>query len=64
MIISDWDDAYANRAHVPGSDTMIARWGEDAAKFREAQLASAMNAIPAAFAASRPGEGDVDADTG
>ena len=30
----DWDDAYANSAHIPGSDKMPAQWAERAAVYR------------------------------
>ncbi|MHC2579280.1 arylformamidase [Bradyrhizobium diazoefficiens] len=30
----DWDDAYANSAHIPGSDKMPAQWAERAAPYR------------------------------
>jgi arylformamidase len=30
----DWDDAYANSAHIPGSDRLPAEWGARAAAFR------------------------------
>lgn len=30
----DWDDAYANTAHVPGADTLPALWGQRAAAYR------------------------------
>jgi acetyl esterase/lipase len=30
----DWDDAYANTAHVPGSDKLPALWAERAAAYR------------------------------
>lgn len=30
----DWDDAYANSAHVPGSDKLPALWAERAAAYR------------------------------
>lgn len=30
----DWDDAYANSAHIPGSDKMPAQWAERAAAYR------------------------------
>lgn len=33
-MITDWDDAYANRAHVPGADAIVAGWGPAAAAFR------------------------------
>lgn len=32
----DWDDAYANRAHIPDADDFIARWPAEAAAFRAA----------------------------
>ena len=35
-MITDWDDAYANRDHVPGTDAIIATWEPDAAAFRHA----------------------------
>lgn len=31
---TDWDDAYANMAHVPGSDTLPAHWASEAAEYR------------------------------
>lgn len=34
-MITDWDDAYANRAHVPGAEAIIARWNEEAREFRD-----------------------------
>ena len=34
-MITDWDDAYANRAHVPDASSIIDRWAPDAAAFRE-----------------------------
>lgn len=34
--IADWDDAYANRAHVPETDEIVAGWGRDAPAFRAA----------------------------
>ena len=30
----DWDDAYANSAHIPGSDKLPAQWAERAAAYR------------------------------
>lgn len=32
--IIDWDDAYANMAHIPGGEEFIPRWLRDAAAFR------------------------------
>ena len=34
-MITDWDDAYANMAHIPGSAELPARWAAEAAAFRE-----------------------------
>lgn len=34
--ISDWDDAYANRDHIPGADAYPPRWETAAAAFRDA----------------------------
>ncbi len=33
-MITDWDDAYANRDHIPGADAFIPRWQAAAAAFR------------------------------
>ncbi|MEM6277585.1 MAG: alpha/beta hydrolase [Pseudomonadota bacterium] len=30
----DWDDAFANMAHIPGGEALAAAWPEDAAQFR------------------------------
>ncbi len=30
----DWDDAYANSAHIPGAEAIAAAWAPDAAAFR------------------------------
>lgn len=35
-MITDWDDAYANRAHVPQAQPLIDAWPGDAAAFRDA----------------------------
>jgi len=32
----DWDDAYANGAHIPGAEGFVPRWQAEAAAFREA----------------------------
>lgn len=39
-MITDWDDAYANRDHVPGAAAFIERWPLDAAHYRQ-ELAAA-----------------------
>ena len=33
-MITDWDDAYANRAHIPDADAIIATWAPAAEAFR------------------------------
>ncbi|SEQ52819.1 Acetyl esterase/lipase [Loktanella sp. DSM 29012] len=33
--IRDWDDAFANSAHIPGSETLPAQWAMAAATFRD-----------------------------
>jgi acetyl esterase/lipase len=33
-MITDWDDAYANRAHIPGADGIIATWAPAAEDYR------------------------------
>ena len=35
-MIVDWDDAYANAAHIPGGEAYPARWEARAAAFRAA----------------------------
>jgi acetyl esterase/lipase len=37
--VTDWDDAYANRAHVPEAEAIIDRWPSDAAAYRAAAKA-------------------------
>lgn len=34
--VSDWDDAYANGAHIPQAEGFVARWQDAAARFRDA----------------------------
>lgn len=38
----DWDDAYANMAHVPGSETLPAYWAESSEAFRKAHRVERM----------------------
>ncbi|SNR40843.1 alpha/beta hydrolase [Paracoccus sediminis] len=33
--VTDWDDAYANAAHIPQSETFVPRWTAAAASFRD-----------------------------
>ena len=44
--ITDWDDAYANRAHVPDAPRIIETWGPDATAFRAALGERARIAVP------------------
>jgi len=41
--LSDWDDAYANRAHIPGADEIIAAWETRSKAFRAANPGAALN---------------------
>ncbi|MEO0387394.1 MAG: alpha/beta hydrolase [Pseudomonadota bacterium] len=36
MRITDWDDAYSNRAHVPEAEAILARWKTESAAYRGA----------------------------
>lgn len=36
--IQDWDDAFANMAHVPGSEALPALWTESAAAYRKSSI--------------------------
>lgn len=36
--MTDWDDAYANMAHVPGSEALPGQWEADAAAYRASGL--------------------------
>ncbi len=36
-MITDWNDAYANMAHVPGSEDLPDQWAADAAAYRESK---------------------------
>lgn len=47
-MITDWDDAYANAAHIPGAADLPDRWARDAAAFR----ATAGGDIAAPYGAS------------
>ncbi|MBP2297374.1 alpha/beta hydrolase [Azospirillum picis] len=38
--ITDWDDAYANTAHIEGGNAFPAKWAEQAAAFRAAMSAA------------------------
>ena len=35
-MIDDWDDAYANGAHIDGAEAYPGRWAEAAEEFRRA----------------------------
>lgn len=49
--IDDWDDAYANSAHISGSAAYPPRWAEAAAAFRESMGARAEIDLPYAAGA-------------
>lgn len=38
--ITDWDDAYANAAHIPDSDNYLQQWARQSKQFREDQAAA------------------------
>ncbi len=48
-MIRDWDDAYANRAHVPEADSIIRKWYDEAGKLREQLLAAGRAEIDLAY---------------
>ena len=35
MPITDWDDAYANAAHIPGADRFLSEWPARTAALRD-----------------------------
>lgn len=35
ILISDWDEAYANASHIPNAQSFIDKWGSEASTFRE-----------------------------
>lgn len=45
-VMIDWDDAYANGAHIPQAETYPPRWADAAAAFREELGARARLALP------------------
>jgi arylformamidase len=51
--ISDWDDAYANGAHIVGSERCVDLWSEQARSFRE-ELAAAGRVRPDIAYGERP----------
>src|SRR5690554_6665456 len=48
-MITNWDDAYANRAHVPEGDAIIRKWYDVAGKMREQLLAAERARIDIAY---------------
>ena len=38
--ITDWNDAYANRDHIPDAQNFIDRWETESVAFREEQSAN------------------------
>ena len=45
-MIADWDDAYANAAHIPGGDEFPARWAAAAKAFRAGMDGQLREGIP------------------
>jgi len=39
-MITDWDDAYNNRDHIPGAEAFVPRWQAEAVAFRESLAAT------------------------
>jgi len=37
-LITDWDDAYANAAHIPGAGDYVARWAAESEAFRKSWM--------------------------
>jgi arylformamidase len=48
-MITDWDDAYANRDHIPNADGYIERWEREAAAFRERKLQAGLAELDLAY---------------
>ena len=44
-MITDWDDAYANAAHIPGAQDYIARWASDAEAFRKSWIKKDLDVV-------------------
>ena len=51
--ISDWDDAYANGAHIAGAERWPAAWIEPARDFREAMLDASRAQLDLAYGGGR-----------
>ena len=48
-MITDWDDAYANRAYVSDADAIIRSWYDRSGKLREQLLAAERAQIDLAY---------------
>lgn len=44
-LITDWDDAYANAAHIPGAEDYIARWVGDSEAFRKSWMEKDLDVV-------------------
>jgi arylformamidase len=42
---TDWDDAYANAAHIPGAQDFVERWSEEAASFRKTWMEKEIDVV-------------------
>ena len=58
--ITDWDDAYANAAHIPDGASYPKRWVERAAAFRE-RLSGARARLDLAYGAAARNKGMTEA---
>lgn len=43
--ITDWDDAYANMAHIPGADALVERWAPEAEAFRKTWIKKDLDVV-------------------
>lgn len=48
-MITDWDDAYANREHIPNAEGYITRWGVASDAFREQMLGNGLAELDLAY---------------
>jgi len=44
-LITDWDDAYANAAHIPGAEDFIARWEAESQAFRKTWMEKDLDVV-------------------
>jgi acetyl esterase/lipase len=44
-LITDWDDAYANAAHIPGASGYFERWADDSEAFRKSWMEKDLDVV-------------------